>query len=202
MTSSNDIPTESEFDVTTSTSHRGRRRMGRDHHFSEHSRGHGRGRGRRQRARRGQVRLAVLTLLDERPMHGYELITELEDRSEGRWRPSPGSMYPALNHLEEGGIVSAEEVDGKKQYSLTDRGREVLEELRAQQEGDSAPWDDPGTGGRGDMRRQVSEIMSQARQIGRYGSAEQIEQAQSVLSDTITRLYGILADRKDDPTAD
>ncbi len=166
------------------------------HHFSEHSRGHGR--GRRHRARRGQIRLAVLTLLDDRPMHGYELITELEDRSQGRWRPSPGAMYPALGRLEESGIVSAIEVDGKKQYSLTDRGREVLAELQAEREGDSAPWDDPGTGGRGDLRRQVSELVSQTRQIGRFGSADQIEQARSVLSDTISRLYVVLADRPDD----
>lgn len=173
-------------------------RMGHhNRYFAEHSRG-GRhdGRGRRHRARRGQVRIAVLTLLDERPMHGYELITELEDRSGGRWRPSPGSMYPALNHLEEAGVVSSTKVEGKKEYSLTDLGREALAELQAAQPDDApAPWDDPGTGSRGDLRRHVSEIVSQARQIGRYGTAEQIDKAQSVLTDTISRLYEVLADR-------
>ena len=57
----------------------------------------------RQRARRGAVRGAILRLLAERPMHGYELITELEERTGGRWRPSPGSVYPALAQLEDEG---------------------------------------------------------------------------------------------------
>ena len=152
----------------------------------------------RQRARRGAVRLAVLELLDERPMHGYELITELEERSGGRWRPSPGSMYPALNHLEEAGIVDAAETDGKRQYTLTDRGREVLAELRAGREADApAPWEDHGPGRRSDMRRLVSELVAQARQVGRYGSPGQIERAETILGDTIRQLYAVLASPDD-----
>jgi DNA-binding PadR family transcriptional regulator len=133
-------------------------------------------------------------LLDERPMHGYELITELESRSGGRWRPSAGSIYPALERLEEGGLVTSVEADGKRQFSLTDRGREMLAELRDAQDDDApAPWDDHGTGGRGDLRRHVSELVSQARQIGRFGTAEQIDRTQAILTDTVQQLYTVLA---------
>ena len=93
-----------------------------DHlHFAEHGRGGG-----RHRARRGAVPLAILTLLDERPMHGYEIITELESRSDGRWRPSPGSIYPTLDQLEHGEMLVGTDVDGKRQFSLTDEGRTML----------------------------------------------------------------------------
>ena len=165
-------------------------------HHSEHSRGgrHRGGPGHRQRARRGALRLSVLMLLDERPMHGYELITELETRSGGRWRPSAGSIYPARERLEDGGLVTSAEAEGKRQYSLTDTGREALAELHDAQDDDApAPWDDHGTGGRGDLRRHVSELVSQARQIGRFGTAEQIDRTQAILTDTVQQLYTVLA---------
>ena len=161
------------------------------HHHAEHDRG---GRGGRHRARRGAVPLAVFTLLDERPMHGYEIITELESRSDGRWRPSPGSIYPTLDRLEDRGALTSTEVDGKRQFSLTDRGRQMLAELRDAQ-GDDAdePWKHSGTGGRGDMRRLMSELGGQVRQIARFGSTEQRVAATKVLEDTKRQLYEILA---------
>ncbi len=166
-------------------------------HRGEHSRGGpgGRGGGGRHRARRGALLAAVLTLLDERPMHGYELITELEDRSEGRWRPSPGAMYPALKKMGMMELVTSEEVDGKRQFSLTDTGRERLAELREQRGTDGAePWEQTETGGRGELRGTVAELMGQARQIGRFGTAEQIEKARGVFDDAKRQLYAILAE--------
>jgi DNA-binding PadR family transcriptional regulator len=162
-----------------------------DHHHAEHDRG---GRGGRHRARRGAVPLAIFTLLDERPMHGYEIITELESRSDGRWRPSPGSIYPTLDRLEDRSVLTSSEVDGKRQFSLTERGRQMLAELRDAQ-GDDAdePWNQSGTGGRGDMRRLMSELGGQVRQVARFGSAEQREAATKVLEDTKRQLYEILA---------
>ena len=162
-----------------------------DHHHAEHDQ---RGRGGRHRARRGAVPLAIFTLLDERPMHGYEIITELESRSGGRWRPSPGSIYPTLDRLEDRGALSSSEVDGKRQFGLTDRGRQILAELRDAQ-GDDAdePWNQSGTGGRGDMRRLISELGGQVRQIARFGSAEQRDAATEALEDTKRQLYEILA---------
>lgn len=164
-----------------------------DHHhhaFGPHSRG---GRG-RHRARRGAVVEAVLMLLDQRPMHGYELITELEDRSEGRWRPSAGTMYPALQRMEHRGLIVADDVDGKKQFSLTDDGRERLESFRTERADGAPPWSDHASGGRGELRRGVAEIVGQARHVGRFGTSEQIEAAIAVLADARRRLYSILAD--------
>src|SRR3954454_9578216 len=82
----------------------------------------------RQRARRGMVRGAILHLLSERPMHGYELINELEQRTGGRWKPSPGSVYPTLSALEDEGLINAVEIDSKKRYELTDAGRSWVQE--------------------------------------------------------------------------
>jgi DNA-binding PadR family transcriptional regulator len=169
-------------------------------HSDRHSRGeHGRGRHGRHRARRGAIIGAVLTLLDERPMHGYELITELEERSEGRWRPSPGTMYPALKRMSARGLIASEEVDGKRQFELTDAGREHLA-LHREEQGDNAakPWDEQHTGGRGDLRSSVAELIGQARQIGRFGSAEQIERARTVFDDAKRQLYAILAEPPSD----
>src|SRR5690349_24836489 len=81
-----------------------------------------RGRG-RHRVRRGDVRSAVLALLDDRPMHGYEMIQELEERTGGRWTPSAGSIYPTLQLLEDEGHVTAEAIEGRKVYALTDAGQ-------------------------------------------------------------------------------
>ena len=175
--------------------------MHEHHHHTEHERG-GRGGG-RHRARRGAVRVAVLTLLDERPMHGYELITELETRSEGRWRPSPGAIYPALEKMELHGAVTSTEVDGKRQFSLTDRGRQMLAEIREAQ-GDDAelPWNHTGTGGRGELRRLMSELGGQVRQIARFGSTEQREAATAALEETKRTLYEILARPSTNPDAE
>ena len=152
------------------------------------------GRGGRHRARRGAVVNSTLLLLDERPMRGYELITELETRSEGRWRPSAGAIYPALGRMEERGLIEADEVDGKKQFSLTDSGRERLIEYRAAQGDDFVePWNDTASGPRGDLRGHVAELVGQVRQVGRFGTPEQIEQAATVLTDTKRELYAILA---------
>src|SRR4030095_16003427 len=81
--------------------------------------GHGRGRG----ARRGDVRAAILALLAERPMHGYEMIQERQQRTGGVWRPSPGSVYPTLQMLEEEGLITGEQAEGRRRFSLTEAGR-------------------------------------------------------------------------------
>jgi DNA-binding PadR family transcriptional regulator len=171
-------------------------------HRGEHSRGGHGGHG-RHRARRGALLAAVLTLLDERPMHGYELITELEDRSEGRWRPSPGAMYPALKKMVVHDLVTAEDVDGKRQFTLTDAGRQQLTEIREKHGDDAAePWEQTDTGGRGELRGSVAELIGQARQIGRFGTAEQIQKARSVFDDAKRQLYVILAEQPADSLRD
>lgn len=180
---------------------RGRGRKHRMHDHHDHVAEHGRGGG-RHRARRGAVPIAILTLLDERPMHGYEIITELENRSEGRWRPSPGAIYPTLDKLEHREMLVGTDVDGKRQFTLTDKGRTFLASLRDAQGDDvTEPWDQRGTGGRGDMRRLMSELGGQIRQIARFGSTEQRDAAREILEDTKRKLYGVLAAEPATPPA-
>ena len=115
--------------------HRQRSRHGYGRHEMRGGRGYGRG---RHRVRRGDVRSAILALLDDRPMHGYEMITELEERTGGRWRPSAGSIYPTLQLLEDEGLVTAEEVEGRKVYSLTEAGQKAVPERTEGQR----PWEE------------------------------------------------------------
>jgi len=158
-------------------------------------RGRGPGRG-RERAKRGAVANGVLLVLAERaPLHGYELIAELEDRSEGRWRPSPGSMYPTLGRLEEKGLIvgsvpDGQEADGKRSYELTEEGRNWV----ARRDPDAPePWAEGETGPGGDLRPLAAEVMSAIKQIGRFGDDEQRAAATEVLKNTKAELYRILA---------
>jgi DNA-binding PadR family transcriptional regulator len=155
----------------------------------EHRHGRGRGRGGRGRP---NVRNAVLALLVERPMHGYEMIQELERRTGGIWRPSPGSVYPTLQLLEDEGLITAEESGGRKRFALTDEGRP-----EAGRAAESAPWtefgDDDVSQAR-DFREAVVGLLEALRQVGFNGTDEQRTRALDVLQDTRRKLYAILAD--------
>lgn len=157
-------------------------------------------RGRRggpgRRARRGDVRAAALALLSERPMHGYEMIQELEDRTDGVWRPSPGAMYPALQLLEDQGLVVADAGAGKRLFSLTDTGRD-----EAAKAGERKPWDDVTEGidpQQFKLRDALGPIAVAARQVAVAGTPAQQAAATTVLADTARRLYAILAEEPGD----
>jgi DNA-binding PadR family transcriptional regulator len=140
---------------------------------------------------RGDVRAAVLALLAEKPMHGYQIIREIEERSKGTWKPSAGSVYPTLQLLADEGLISAEESNGRKTYALTAAGRE---EVAAS--GASAPWETAGAGGGSSfsaLPKAGMELAQAAAQVGRTGSPEQIHQAVTVLDEARRRLYSILA---------
>jgi len=154
---------------------------------------HGWGSGRR--TRRGDVRAAVLGLLVEQPMHGYQIIQQLEERSGGMWRPSPGSVYPTLQMLEDQGLVKSEDVEGRRVYSLTDAGRAEAEANKERLVG--PPWaawagesDDP----RFKLRQAFVQLAHAARQIGMSGSAAQVETALEILTEARRKLYGLLAE--------
>lgn len=143
------------------------------------------------RAGRGEVRAAVLALLAERPMHGYQIIREIEERSRGSWKPSAGSVYPTLQLLADEGFISAEESNGRKIYSLTEAGREDVAGAEA-----SAPWDQAGPAsgtGFAALPKAGFELAQAASQVGRTGSPEQIQEAVGVLDEARRRLYAILA---------
>jgi len=151
-------------------------------------RGGGRGRG----GRRINVRATVLALLTERPMHGYEMIQELESRTGGVWRPSPGSIYPTLQLLEDEGLIVSEVAEGRNRFTLTETGR-----TEADAGGDTAPWEEFGAdevAQARDFREASLGIMHALRQVGFAGTDEQRTRALDVLNETRRKLYAILAD--------
>ncbi len=168
--------------------HRQRSRHGFGRHEMRGGRGHGRG---RHRVRRGDVRSAILALLDDRPMHGYEMIQELEERTGGRWTPSAGSIYPTLQLLEDEGLVTAEEVDGRKVYSLTDSGKkEVPERTEGGRPWEQGDEDSP----RFEVRSELFRTIGAAKQVARGDDDEQMAKAAEILKDARKKLYGILAE--------
>ncbi len=151
----------------------------------------------RGRARRGDIRTAVLRLLGEQPMHGYQIIQELSARTAGVWQPSPGSIYPTLQALEDQGLVRAGEVEGKRVFSLTDAGQTELARERDQQE--AAPWDEvaASTGGLADLREVAMGVMGAARQVATAGTSSQVKRAVTILKDARRKLYQLLAEDPD-----
>jgi DNA-binding PadR family transcriptional regulator len=152
------------------------------------------GPGRGRRARRGDVRAAALLLLAEEPRNGYQLMQEIEERSGGVWRPSPGSIYPALSQLEDEGLVRSNDSAGRRAFELTDEGRTYVEENR---EALGTPWDEAG----GDLPEGVAELRKLMMQLGmatmqvvQAGNDEQTAEARKVLEDARRAIYGILAD--------
>ena len=160
-----------------------------------HWHGPGPGRGRGGRGRRASVRAAVLALLSERPMHGYEMIQELDSRTGGAWRPSPGSIYPTLQLLEDEGLivgVTDAAGGGRKRYTLTDAGQpEAAEAAR------TAPWHEfaeETIHSWHEIREAGMQAMNALRQVMMTGTDDQRERAAQVLDETRRKLYAILAE--------
>jgi DNA-binding PadR family transcriptional regulator len=149
----------------------------------------GRGRGRRGR---GDVRAAILALLAERPMHGYEMIQELEARTGGVWRPSPGSVYPTLQLLEDEGLIAGEEGEGRRRFALTDTGR-----AEAERQDQRAPWEQVTAGvapGTWSLRDAIAQVAQASWSVGSAGTEAQQAKALEILHDARRRLYAILAE--------
>jgi DNA-binding PadR family transcriptional regulator len=162
---------------------------GRRHHRRRHRGGPPHPFGRR--AERGDIRAAILALLGEQPMHGYQIIQELTERTGGVWRPSPGSVYPTLQQLQDEELVrEASSESGKRVFELTDAGRE-------QAAASPAPWD-AVAGENADalvaLRDLVHQVMAATRQVAHAGTEAQLESAQEVLRDARRALYRLLAE--------
>jgi len=147
----------------------------------------------RPSVRRGDVRTAILGVLKDEPMHGYQVIRVLEERSGGHWRPSAGSIYPTLQQLEDEGLVRSEEIDGRRTYRLTDEGHAEATTLAEQQSplvvvrmgvGDDSP----------DVRRDAIELARAAMQVAKVGSPAAIGEAHRLLVAARRDLYRLLAD--------
>jgi DNA-binding PadR family transcriptional regulator len=171
---------------------RGRHR-GRGWGGPEHFRGFGPGGpfgGRR--AGRGDIRAAIIALLAEEPMHGYQIIRVVGERSEGAWTPSPGSVYPTLQQLTDEGFVRSSETEGKRVYELTDEGR-----AEAESRSGSLPWEEAAEGADDDLvalRDLAFQVMAATRQVVHAGSKEQLTAAQEILRGARKSLYRLLAE--------
>ncbi len=154
---------------------------------------------RRARAKRGDVRAAILSLLSEKSLNGYQIMQELEQRSRGSWRPSPGAVYPALQQLEDEALVRAESSSGGRIYSLTDAGRtyvrEHADELGAPWENSNHPACDDNVLG---LFSELKHIATATLQVVHAGSSIQTREAQKILNQTRRSLYRLLADDPDD----
>ena len=160
----------------------------------------GRGRGRRGR---GDVRAAILALLAERPMHGYEMIQELEARTGGVWRPSPGSVYQTLQLLEDEGLIAGEEAEGRRRFTLTDAGRAEAERQGQGQ----APWEQVTAGvapAAWNLRDAIAQTAQAAWSVGAAGTEAQQTRALEILNEARRHLYAILAeaDQPDGPVGE
>ena len=148
------------------------------------------------RVRRGDVRAAILDLLAEgQPWNGYQIIQEIGARTQGVWRPSAGSVYPALQQLEDEALIRAESTgeDRRRMYTLTEEGRAYVEEhadeLRASWAAVTGSVDDADV----QLGRTVKQVMVAVHQVAQAGSAAQVQQAGKILADTRRALYRILA---------
>jgi DNA-binding PadR family transcriptional regulator len=164
-----------------------------DQYHHDHGGRARRGRGRRGgRARRGDVRAAVLQLLEEEPMHGYQLMDAIRERTQGRWTPSPGAIYPTIAQLEDEGLVTVTADSGRKLVALTAQGRTEAETLRTN-EGD--PFTEAvGAGRARDLRPLMMQLHGAAREVARSATDEQVEAAAVILQDARRALYRLLAD--------
>ena len=148
--------------------------------------------GSRPKVSRGEVRIAILHLLGEEPMHGYQIMSELTERTDGIWRPSPGSIYPTLNQLEDEGLVSSAKVEGKNVYSLTDAGANAVTESES-----APPWErfaDVAEKGLVDLRDVGFQVGAAVMQVARAGSKDQVAKTQEILEETRRRIYEVLAE--------
>ncbi|MEV7397121.1 PadR family transcriptional regulator [Aeromicrobium sp. NPDC092404] len=170
------------------------RDFGRELGFGPGLGGPGRTRGRRRGGRGGDVRAAALLLLSEQPQHGYQLIQEIGERSNGSWNPSPGSIYPVLQQLEDEGLITFERVEGRKTATLTDEGSAYVEDNR---ELLGTPWDDAKGEPSHEMRdfaHGLKAFMTAWKQVAQAGTPEQRQKAQVVVDDARKAMYRILAD--------
>jgi DNA-binding PadR family transcriptional regulator len=170
--------------------------QGRDGDFRGHGGGRGRFRGELgswgggRRMRRGDIRKAILVALRDNPAHGYEVMRRLENMSGGLWRPSPGSVYPHLQMLEDEGMVQSTESDGTRTFTLTDSGRaEAVKEPQPTWPSEGDPDDQVVT-----LRQAVSQLMGAAKQLSGAGETSQVERGVAVINKARKELYQILAE--------
>ena len=146
--------------------------------------------------RRGEIRPLILNVLLQKPMHGYEVIQELESQSGGRWRPSAGSVYPTLQLLADEGLVTSEEVDGRRTYTLTDAGRK-----QAAASARRSPWTeaDDDDDRDPDIRQLAMQLAAAVIQVHKMGSPRARQEARRILAEARRQMYRLLSDDEESP---
>jgi DNA-binding PadR family transcriptional regulator len=144
------------------------------------------------------VRAAILAVLAEQPMNGYQIIQEIAERSGGMWKPSPGSIYPTLQQLEDEGLVTADAAVGRRTFTLTDEGRtyvaEHADEVTAPWEAMTASAEDDDSG----LKPMLGQVATAMWQILATGTPDQQARAREALAELRRKLYGILSDDMQD----
>jgi DNA-binding PadR family transcriptional regulator len=144
------------------------------------------------RGKRGDVRAAILKLLTERPMHGYEMIQEISERSQQLWKPSPGSVYPTLQLLVDEGLIVATESEGsRKLFDLTDDGRATVEKI------ETAPWDEITEGADPaavNLRSAVGQLFGAVRQAAHAATGDQQQRVIDIVNNARREIYQILGE--------
>jgi DNA-binding PadR family transcriptional regulator len=158
------------------------------------------------------MKYALLWLLQERPMHGYEMIKALEERSGGFYSPSPGSIYPTLQMLEEGGFVTGSEIEGKKVYTITDTGRALLSENPRSEEGFAGPpWARWDRRAERIPRPEMHALAVEAGEVGRlfaiavrasFNNPEQIKRLRGIIERTRGELNALIANEPSSTASD
>jgi DNA-binding PadR family transcriptional regulator len=158
--------------------------------------GWGRGGAGRSRMRRGDVRAAILALLSEEPMHGYQLMQAIAERGNGRWTPSPGAIYPAISQLEDEGLVTVTAEAGRRLVTLTDTGREAAQTHigRARDLFSAGQSEQSGT----DLRSLLGQLHQATREVARGGTEVQVEAAAEIISDASRSMKLLLAGEQGD----
>ena len=151
------------------------------------------------KVRRGDVRTAILAVLAQEPMNGYQIIQQISERTNGAWKPSPGSVYPTVQQLEDEELVEGLEADGRRVLALTDAGRAYVDEHPDELAATWRPFEatEPeaaAAAGTGDLKPVIGQVMGAVWQIMVSGTAQQRAEAAEVLGETRRRLYGLLAE--------
>ncbi len=148
------------------------------------------------RVRRGDVRAAILDVLTAEPMNGYQVIQAIAERSRGAWKPSPGSVYPTVQQLEDEGLVTASETQGRRLLTLTDAGHAYVAEHPEELAATWKPFGEERSSSTGerDLKPVIGQVMSAVWQVATNGSSRQRAEAVEILADTRRRLYGLLAE--------
>jgi DNA-binding PadR family transcriptional regulator len=159
------------------------------------------------RVRRGDVRVAILAVLADEPLNGYQVIQQIADRTDGAWRPSPGSVYPTISQLEDEGLIEGDDERGRRTLRLSDAGRDYLTTHPDEVAGVWAPFENDGRGAREDgvesadftsLKPELGRVMNAVWQIITTGTDDQRRAAIGVLVEARRGLYGILADHPGD----